>query len=122
MHDAYAMIVLGFANPWVSIAYIVAMVVIGFHLSHGVTSMFQSIGFRNESWRYRLNKIAVAYCIIIAVGFSLTPAAVLLSKYTCCKIMPVAQIEQQVQKAVDAGQKQIIVDYAAICKSCKECK
>ncbi len=122
LHDAYAMIVLGFANPWVSIAYIVAMAVIGFHLSHGVTSMFQSIGFRNESWRYRLNKIAVAYCIIIAVGFSLTPAAVLLSKYTCCKIMPVAQIEQQVQKAVDAGQKQIIVDYAAICKSCKECK
>ena len=95
LHDAYAMIVLGFANPWVSIAYIVAMFVIGFHLSHGVSSMFQSIGFRNEAWRYRLNKIAVVYCFVIALGFSITPAAVLLSKYAGCKIMPVTQIEEQ---------------------------
>lgn len=74
LHDVYAMLILGFSNPWVSIAYIVSMVVIGFHLSHGVSSMFQSIGFRNEAWRYRLNAVAVLYCAVIALGFSLNPA------------------------------------------------
>ena len=123
LHDAYAMIVLGFAKPWVSIAYIAAMFIIGFHLSHGVSSMFQSIGFRNEAWRYRLNKIAVAYCFIIALGFSITPAAVLISKYTPCKIMPVAQIEQQFEaKAKAAGtDKPIFIDYKEVCASCKSC-
>lgn len=124
LHDAYAMIVLGFSNVWVSVAYIVAMFVIGFHLSHGVSSMFQSIGFRNEAWRYRLNKIAVAYCFIIALGFSITPAAVLVSKFTSIEIMPVCQIEKQFEakKAVAGDDKPIFIDYAAICKSCCEKK
>ncbi len=123
LHDAYAMIVLGFANVWVSVAYIVAMFVIGFHLSHGVTSMFQSIGFRNEAWRYRLNKIAVIYCFVIAFGFSITPAAVLISKFTNFQIMPVNQIEKQVEaKKALAGDKPIFVDYKAICKACCEKK
>lgn len=121
LHDAYAMIVLGFAKPWVAIGYIAAMCVIGFHLSHGVSSMFQSIGFRNETWRYRLDKIAAVYCLVIAAGFSVTPAAVLISKYTGCKIMPVCQIEQQfeIQKAKVGENAPIFIDYKAFCpKAC----
>ena len=121
LHDAYAMIVLGFAKPWVAIGYIAAMFLIGFHLSHGVSSMFQSIGFRNETWRYRLNKIAVVYCFVIALGFSITPAAILVSKYTSCKIIPVCKIEKQFEclKAKAGDKAPIFIDYKAICpKAC----
>ena len=44
-HDVYAMMVLGFSQPLVSGFYIVAMALLCLHLSHGVYSMFQSVGW-----------------------------------------------------------------------------
>lgn len=120
LHDVYAMLILGFSNPWISLAYIFSMVVIGFHLSHGVSSMFQSIGFRNEAWRYRLNAIAMLYCIVIALGFSINPLAVLVSKYTDCQILPVAQVEKQFSQLKDA-KGQIFVNYDFLKEGCKPC-
>ena len=114
------MLILGFSNPWISLAYIFSMVVIGFHLSHGVSSMFQSIGFRNEAWRYRLNAIAMLYCIVIALGFSINPLAVLVSKYTDCQILPVAQVEKQFSQLKDA-KGQIFVNYDFLKEGCKPC-
>ena len=119
LHDVYAMVILGFSNTWVSLAYIASMIIIGFHLSHGVSSMFQSVGFRDEKWRYRLNAVAVAYCIIIAAGFSINPAAVLISKYTDFQIMPVKQVVEQIEQ--QKGKSQIFVDYAKIKQNCKSC-
>jgi len=119
IHDVYAMLILGFSNTWVSIAYIAAMILIGCHLSHGVSSMFQSIGFRNEVWRYRLNAIAVAYCFVIAAGFSLNPLAVLVSKYTDCQILPVKQVLKQYDAQKDAKGK-IFIDYAFL-EECAPC-
>lgn len=118
IHDVYAMLVLGFSNPWVSIAYIFSMVVIGFHLSHGVSSMFQSVGFRNETWRYRLNAVALAYCAVIALGFSINPIAVLVSKYTDCQILPVAQINKQFD-ALKSGKGEIFINYDFLKEGCK---
>lgn len=101
IHDVYAMLILGFSNEWVSLGYIVAMIAISFHLSHGVTSMFQSIGFRNETWRYFLNKVAVAYCIIIGIGFCVNPAVVLISSYTDCQIVPAKCVIKQYEAQKD---------------------
>ena len=120
IHDVYAMLILGFSNPWVSISYIFAMVVIGFHLSHGVSSMFQSIGFRNEKWRYRLSAIAVLYCAVIALGFSINPLAVLVSKYSDCQIMPVKQVEKQIGQLKDT-KGEIFINYDFLKEGCKPC-
>ncbi len=116
VHDVYAMLILGFSNDWVAIAYIASMAVIGFHLSHGVSSMFQSIGLRNEHWRYRLNAAAIAYCVIIAVGFSLNPLAVLLSKYTDLQILPQREIVSQFEKLQSPDKKPIFIDYNFLCE------
>ncbi len=121
LHDVYAMLILGFSNTWVSVAYIVSMIVIGCHLSHGVSSMFQSIGFRNEVWRYRLNAIAMAYCVVIALGFSLNPLAVLVSKYTDCQILPVKQVIKQYDALKNTkGEIFINYDFLKDCDSCKK--
>lgn len=76
-HDVYSMVVAGFSTWWVSAFYIVSVGLLCLHLSHGFSSMFQSLGIRNERWRYRLNKIALAYGIFIFVGFAAVPVAVL---------------------------------------------
>ena len=122
LHDVYAMMILGFSNTWVSLAYIFSMVVIGFHLSHGVSSMFQSVGFRDEKWRYRLNAIAVAYCVVIAAGFSINPAAVLISKYTPLEIMPVNEVVSQIEKQKVEGKSPIFVNYDFLKSDCTAAK
>lgn len=118
LHDVYAMLIMGFSNTWVALAYVFAMIVIAFHLSHGVTSMFQSVGFRDEPWRYRFNAIAVIYCVVIAAGFSINPIAVLVSKYTDCEILPVNCVLKQIEAQKAAGKDKIFVNYDFI--SCKK--
>ena len=51
------------------------------HLAHGVSSMFQTLGLRSESWRSRLDLIASVYGWAIFVGFSIIPVLVLAQKY-----------------------------------------
>lgn len=73
----HQMLVEGFSNPWVSAFYIVSMALLCLHLSHGVSSMFQTLGLRNERWRGRLDAAATAFGWIIFLGFASIPAAIL---------------------------------------------
>ena len=75
--DVYAMMVSGFSSPIISLFYIVTMALLCMHLSHGVHSMFQSVGLRNESRRPKLKLGAAAFAGLIFIGFASIPAAVL---------------------------------------------
>lgn len=76
--DVFAMMVDGFSDPLFAIIYIVAVGLLCLHLTHGVSSIFQSLGFRNESWRGRLNVFAHAYGWIIFLGFASIPISVMV--------------------------------------------
>lgn len=93
--DVYATMILGFANPAVSGFYILAVWLLCVHLSHGVSSMFQSVGLRNEKWRQKLNQAAQAYGLIIFVGFASIPTAVLFSEYSDTQLLPTREIVGQ---------------------------
>lgn len=75
--DVYKMVVAGFSCKPVAVFYIISMLLLCLHLSHGVSSVFQTLGLRNERWRGRLDVIALAYAWIIALGFISIPLAVL---------------------------------------------
>lgn len=75
--DVYKMLIAGFSNKPVACFYIVSMLLLCLHLSHGVSSVFQTLGLRNERWRARLDGLALAYAWIIALGFISIPLAVL---------------------------------------------
>ena len=76
--DVYAMVVAGFSSPVIALSYAVATGLLCLHLAHGVASMFQSIGLRNELWRGRLNRLALVYGWVIFLGFASIPLSVLL--------------------------------------------
>ncbi len=71
------MMVDGFQVWWVSLFYIIATGLLCLHLSHGFSSMFQSVGLRNSLWRKRLDKIALIYGWVIFLGFAIIPVATL---------------------------------------------
>lgn len=77
VHDVYSMVFLGFANPVVSIFYIIAMGLLSLHLLHGVDAMFQTVGFRNHRWATGLRRIVAIYSLVYFLGSIAIPGAIL---------------------------------------------
>lgn len=75
--DIYKMVVLGFQHPAVSASYIIAMVLLGLHLNHGATSLFQSLGLRNVKYNTIIDKVGPALSILVVVGNCSMPIAIL---------------------------------------------
>ena len=55
--DVYTMVVEGFRQPLVALSYIVAMIVLGFHLSHGISSLCQSLGLNHPKYNKAIRSI-----------------------------------------------------------------
>ena len=62
----------------VSIGYIAVMVVLGFHLFHGIWSLFQTLGFDNPDRNRGLRAFALIATVGLVVGFSAVPVSFLL--------------------------------------------
>jgi succinate dehydrogenase / fumarate reductase, cytochrome b subunit len=77
-HDVFAMVVLGFQNPWVSAFYIIAMFLLFLHLSHGLSAMFQSLGCKSPAYALLINRSAAVISWLIFLGYVSIPVAVLL--------------------------------------------
>jgi succinate dehydrogenase / fumarate reductase, cytochrome b subunit len=74
---AYENLVTGFLVVPFAIAYIVVMILIGFHLSHGIWSMFQSMGLNHPRYTPLVKKFAAVFSWILIAGFISVPIAVL---------------------------------------------
>jgi succinate dehydrogenase / fumarate reductase cytochrome b subunit len=77
-YDAYSMYVRGFQNLGVYISYLVAMALLCIHLSHGTSSLFQSLGLRHPKYSPLLDKIGPLAGLLFFVGYMAPPTAVLL--------------------------------------------
>ena len=60
----------GFSSPVASVAYIVAMGLLGMHLSHGAFSMFFSLGLIHPKYRAALRSITYALMFLVVLGNS----------------------------------------------------
>jgi succinate dehydrogenase / fumarate reductase cytochrome b subunit len=70
MRDLYKTTVEYFQDPLHVLFYIVAVTSLGFHVSHGFWSAFQSLGLNHPKYMPRLKKVAWGFGILTAVGFS----------------------------------------------------
>jgi succinate dehydrogenase / fumarate reductase cytochrome b subunit len=77
-HDIFKMMVVGFNNGWVSAFYVLGMGLLCLHLSHGASSMFQSMGWKNDAYRPYLDKGARILAVLIFLGYVSIPLAILL--------------------------------------------
>jgi len=74
---AYENLVTGFLVVPIALVYIAAMILIGFHLSHGIWSMFQSMGMSHPRYTPLIKKFASIFSWILVAGFISVPVAVL---------------------------------------------
>jgi succinate dehydrogenase / fumarate reductase, cytochrome b subunit len=73
MRDLHRLIVEVFHSPGYVAWYVVALVILGFHLRHGVGSIFQSFGLKNDHYAPLIQKIAIGYAALVILGFLSQP-------------------------------------------------
>lgn len=73
VHKYYDIVVGFFQIWWYVILYIIAMILLGFHLNHGFQSAFQTFGWNHKKYTPLIKKIGTAYAIIMALGFASIP-------------------------------------------------
>jgi succinate dehydrogenase / fumarate reductase, cytochrome b subunit len=76
-HDVYRMMVVGFKQPLVSLFYIIGVGLLCLHLSHGVSSMFQSLGWKNKYYGRFLDRFARIISWVIFLGYVSIPVSIL---------------------------------------------
>ncbi|MDL5053629.1 succinate dehydrogenase cytochrome b subunit [Oscillatoria laete-virens NRMC-F 0139] len=77
VHDVYAMVVQGFSVWWISAFYIVAVGLLSVHLSHGISSIFQSLGLKDKKNECFFDAAAKVVAVILFLGFASIPVGVL---------------------------------------------
>lgn len=71
-------VIRGFQNPLISGFYIIAQVALGLHLTHGVWSLFRTLGFTSESWNERSRMLALLIGGLITLGNTAIPLSILM--------------------------------------------
>lgn len=79
--NLYEEAVRAFSNPYYSIFYVIAMILIGLHLHHGFSSAFQTLGMRHPKYYPFLRGLGVFLAVVISVGFSIIPIFFLIKSF-----------------------------------------
>ena len=73
----YDRLVAGFSNPLITAVYVIALILLGMHLRHGIWSATQTLGQSNRRREVTVNYAATAIATVLTLGFLLVPFSVL---------------------------------------------
>ncbi len=77
-HDVYSMVIHGFRQPLITLAYVLAMVCLGLHMWHGVSSSFQTLGAMKPRWHTFLERFGKGLTAVVVIGNILIAVVILL--------------------------------------------
>jgi succinate dehydrogenase / fumarate reductase cytochrome b subunit len=70
-----------FKQEWLVALYVLSMIFLGFHLSHGFTSAFQTLGINHKKYSPAIKAIGTAYSILVPALFASMPVYIYFSSY-----------------------------------------
>jgi len=70
-----------FKQEWLVALYVISMVFLGFHLSHGFASAFQTFGINHKKYSPAIKAIGTAYAILVPALFASMPVYIYFSSY-----------------------------------------
>ena len=77
VHNVYGMVVKGFSNVPVVAIYVVGLFLLTFHLSHGLSSLFQTMGITNTRIRKNYELAGRTLAWLLFLGYVSIPIAIL---------------------------------------------
>ena len=75
--DVYRMVVTAFQNGFVSLIYIAGMIVLFLHLSHGIPSFLQTMGWNNEKTVPAFGTAGKVISAVLMIGYVTIPVVIL---------------------------------------------
>ncbi len=75
-HDVFGMLVVGFRSDLVVGIYVLANLLLAWHLSHGIASLFQSLGVRSERFTPMIEATSLWVAALIGAGFISIPISI----------------------------------------------
>lgn len=81
-HDMGALIIQKFNIPGFVIGYIVAFIILGFHLHHGFQSAFQSLGLNHSKYTPLIKALSLLVSFVLPLGFTIIPLAIFFGYVT----------------------------------------
>jgi succinate dehydrogenase / fumarate reductase cytochrome b subunit len=75
--DVFSMMVGSFRVTWISLVYIAAMVVLFLHLSHGIQSIFQTVGLSNDKALVQYERYGTLLSVLFLLGYCSIPVLIL---------------------------------------------
>jgi succinate dehydrogenase / fumarate reductase, cytochrome b subunit len=76
-NDVYSMLILGFQSPLVSFFYLLAVGLLCMHLSHGFSSLLQTLGINTKKLMTPISVGARVLAALVFIGYASIPVAVL---------------------------------------------
>ncbi len=71
-NNPYLLLMTTFGKPWILAIYLLWFVAIWLHMVHGFWSMFQTVGWNNQTWFKRVKVIGVIYVSLVIAMFVAT--------------------------------------------------
>lgn len=90
-YGLYGVLIYLFKMPWYSAFYIACMIVLGFHLWHGVQSVPRTFGFQHPKYFSAILAFSKIFAVVIALGFATIPLYVMFA------MPPWEELEQTLQ-------------------------
>jgi succinate dehydrogenase / fumarate reductase cytochrome b subunit len=72
-HGLWGLVVRSFKNPLITLGYIIVMIPLGLHLSHGFASALQTLSALQPRWHTGLRQAGKILGWVLAIGYILLP-------------------------------------------------
>lgn len=76
--NLYARVIMKFSDLWYVLVYVILMVFLGLHLSHGFYSACQTLGWRHPKYTPAIKTISVLFAILVPALFASMPVYIYL--------------------------------------------
>jgi len=77
--DVFTMVVSAFKNGGIVSVYLASMVALYLHLSHGIQSFFQTLGWNTDRTQCTISAIGKAVAFILLAGYAVIPLSIMAS-------------------------------------------
>jgi succinate dehydrogenase / fumarate reductase cytochrome b subunit len=78
MVDVFVMVVGGFSNLFSVLLYVIGMIFLALHVSHGFQSMFQTYGLSNDRTLPVMGNLSKLVGLILLAGYASIPLLIIL--------------------------------------------
>jgi len=78
--DLYAIVINSFTELWYVVLYVVAVLALGFHLIHGVSSAFRTLGVYHAKFIKWIKYAGYLFSVLITIGFAIIPIIIYIKQ------------------------------------------